>query len=138
MLPRQTAVGPRQWEEVHISSEQMVKDSRMGCMATRSEENIKLWLDKFRIVLKDLAQQSKTESFIENVATSFYNDDIMVFTPKGAPSSCQRTPRSSTSPLKSTARWAATLNMPGEWQAVQHKDRTEPRRLCGDWHRRHH
>lgn len=72
-----------QWEEVHISSEQMVKDSRMGCMATRSEENIKLWLDKFRIVLKDLAQQSKTESFIENVATSFYNDDIMVFTPKG-------------------------------------------------------
>ncbi len=72
-----------QWEEVHISSEQMVKDSRMGCMATRSEENIKMWLDKFRVVLKDLAQQSKTESFIENVATSFYNDDIMVFTPKG-------------------------------------------------------
>ncbi len=72
-----------QWEEVHISSEQMVKDSRMGCMATRSEENINQWLEKFRTVLKDLAQQSQTEDFIENVATSFYNDDIMVFTPHG-------------------------------------------------------
>lgn len=72
-----------QWEEVHISSEQMVKDSRMGCMATRSEENINIWLEKFRTVLKDLAQHSLTDSFIENVATSFYNDDIMVFTPKG-------------------------------------------------------
>lgn len=72
-----------QWEEVHISSEQMVKDSRMGCMATRSEESINIWLEKFRTVLKDLAQHSLTDSFIENVATSFYNDDIMVFTPKG-------------------------------------------------------
>lgn len=72
-----------QWEEVHISSEQMVKDSQRGCMATRSEENINIWLEKFRTVLKDLAQQSLTENFIENVATSFYNDDIMVFTPKG-------------------------------------------------------
>ncbi len=74
-----------QWEEVHISSEQMVHDSRFGCLTSRSEMNISLWLDRFRSVLKDLAQQSQTDRFLENVATSFYNDDIMVFTPQGRP-----------------------------------------------------
>lgn len=72
-----------QWEEVHISSEQMIHDSQFGCVASRSEANISLWLDKFRYILKDLANQSQNDNFIENVATSFYNDDIQVFTPQG-------------------------------------------------------
>lgn len=73
------------WQEVHISSQRMARDSRVGCMADDdSAKSVKKWIDKFRNILRDIAQQSHSESnFIENVVTSFYNDDIMVFTPKG-------------------------------------------------------
>lgn len=74
------------WQEVHISSERMIRDSQLGCMAQRSEDNIKRWIDKFRRVLRDLSRQNTDgSSFIENVVDSFYNDDIMTFTPKGKP-----------------------------------------------------
>ncbi len=74
------------WQEVHISSERMVRDSQLGCVAERSEDNIRRWIEKFRKVLLDIDRQSaKGTSFIENVVTSFYNDDIMTFTPKGMP-----------------------------------------------------
>ena len=75
------------WQEVHISSERMARDSRVGCMAEDdSESSVRKWIDKFRNVLRDIAQQGQDgTNFIENVVTSFYNDDIMTFTPNGKP-----------------------------------------------------
>lgn len=74
------------WQEVHISSRHMVCDSQLGCMANREEDNISRWIEKFRGVLRDLAHQSQyTPNFMETVVTSFYNDDIMTFTPEGKP-----------------------------------------------------
>ncbi len=73
------------WEEVHISSERMVRASQLGVVAERSEDNVRRWIDKFRTVLKDLEFHQKEGDFIENVVTTFYNDDILVFTPKGLP-----------------------------------------------------
>lgn len=74
------------WEEVHICSERMVRNSRYGCLSDRSEGNIRRWINKFRGVLKDIAQHGQDgTNFIENVVTSFYNDDIMTFTPQGKP-----------------------------------------------------
>ena len=73
------------WEEVHISSERMIRNSRLGCTSSRTEDSIKRWIEKFRSVLQDIANNTQEESFIENVVSSFYNDDIMVFTPKGKP-----------------------------------------------------
>lgn len=79
-------LSPRgKWEEIHISSERMVRNSRLGCTAERSEKNIKAWLDKFREILKDVAHHSNDMDFMEGVTSSFYNDDIMVFSPKGKP-----------------------------------------------------
>ena len=71
------------WEEVHISSERMIRASQLGVVAERSEDNVRRWIEKFRTVLKDLEFHQKEGDFIENVITTFYNDDIMVFTPKG-------------------------------------------------------
>lgn len=71
------------WEEVHISSERMVRASRLGCAAERTEENVSQWLEKFKSVLQDVAFHSKDMDYMDGVTSSFYNDDIMVFTPKG-------------------------------------------------------
>lgn len=71
------------WEEVHICSERMMRDSQLGCVAERNEQNIQRWIDKFREVLKDISYHANEGNFIESVVTSFYNDDIMCFTPKG-------------------------------------------------------
>ena len=73
------------WEEVHISSERMVRASQLGVVAERSEDNVRRWIENFRTVLKDMEFHQKEGDFIENVVTTFYNDDIMVFTPKGMP-----------------------------------------------------
>jgi len=71
------------WEEVHISTERMVRHNTIGIVAEREESNIRRWVDRFRNVLKDMEFHQKEGGFIQNVVTSFYNDDIMVFTPKG-------------------------------------------------------
>ncbi len=71
------------WEEVHISSERMVRKSQFGCVAESSETNITNWLEKFKLVLQDIAFHGKEVEYMEGVTSSFYNDDIMVFTPKG-------------------------------------------------------
>ena len=70
------------WEEIHISSERMVRNSRLGCAAERTESNLKAWLDKFKSVLEDVAYHSEMD-YMDGVTSSFYNDDIMVFTPAG-------------------------------------------------------
>lgn len=71
------------WEEVHISSDRMVRHSRLGCMAERTEENVFQWIRKFKEVLHDVAYHSKDMDYMDGVTSSFYNDDIRVFTPKG-------------------------------------------------------
>lgn len=45
------------WEEVRISSERMVRASRLGCTAKRTEENISQWLEKFKSVLQNVASK---------------------------------------------------------------------------------
>ena len=71
------------WEELHISSERMVRNGRLGCAAERTDENIQAWLDKFNDILKEVAGQEQGIDFMDGVTSSFYYDDIMVFTPKG-------------------------------------------------------
>lgn len=72
------------WQEVHMSSRRMKRNSRLGCIAERSDRNIHRWIDRFRDVLKELSRSHLDDSsFIEKVVTTFYNDDIMTFTPEG-------------------------------------------------------
>ena len=71
------------WEEVHISSERMVRNNQIGVVAERREDSVCLWIEKFRSVLKDLEFHQKDSDFIVDVSRAFYNDNIMVFTPKG-------------------------------------------------------
>lgn len=72
------------WQEVHISSEAMIRQSQLGCVAERSEDNIRMWIEKFRTVLHDtLSGSNRNERYMEDIITAFYNDDIQVFTPKG-------------------------------------------------------
>jgi GTP pyrophosphokinase len=72
-----------QWQELHISSERMVRNGRLGCAAERTDENIQAWLNKFNELLKEVADQEEGLDFMNDVTSSFYYDDIMVFTPKG-------------------------------------------------------
>lgn len=72
------------WQEVHISSERMTRMSQLGCVAERSEDNIQLWIEKFRKVLHDVINSANRDPrYMEDVITAFYNDDIQVFTPNG-------------------------------------------------------
>lgn len=71
------------WEEIHISSERMMRNGRLGCAAERTDENIQAWLNKFNELLKEVADQEGGMDFMDGVTSSFYYDDIMVFTPKG-------------------------------------------------------
>lgn len=73
------------WEEVHLLSEDMMEASQYGVMAGKDSDAIKDWLEKFRNLLHDISRHKADGHFIEKVVTSFYNDDIMVFTPKGHP-----------------------------------------------------
>lgn len=67
------------WEELHIASERMHRNSKLGCVVERGES----WMERFRDVLKDLAQSSDSLLFMESVKSSLYNEDIIAFTPHG-------------------------------------------------------
>lgn len=67
------------WEELHISSERMVRNSQLGCIVERGES----WMERFSGVLKDIADSSDGFYFMEGVSSSLYNEDIIAFTPKG-------------------------------------------------------
>ena len=72
------------WQEVHISSEAMIRQSQLGCVTERNETNIQMWIEKFRTVLHDtISGPKRNERYMEDIITAFYNDDIQVFTPKG-------------------------------------------------------
>ena len=69
------------WQEVHINSERMAEDSHRGLETRQSQEYIERWLHKFRNVLRDIGKHEVGIDFMEKVTATFYNDDIMVFTP---------------------------------------------------------
>lgn len=71
------------WEDVQICSEQMVECSKVGCMASLDESKVGEWIEKFKLVLKDIASETQETKYIEKVATNLYYDDVMVFTPHG-------------------------------------------------------
>lgn len=71
-----------EWEEVHISSDRMIYNSKMGCISERAA-GVNRWIARFRDVLQDIAYHSGEGGFIENVVSNFYYDDILVFTPEG-------------------------------------------------------
>ena len=70
------------WEEIHISSERMVRNSQLGCAAERTDD-IDSWLTKFRHILKDIKNHTHEIEYMDGITSSFYNDDIKVYTPKG-------------------------------------------------------
>lgn len=72
-----------QWEEIHISSERMVRKSRLGCVAERTESNVNSWVEKFRGMLTEISEVTDEADFLEVVDLGFPNDDILVFTPDG-------------------------------------------------------
>ena len=71
------------WEEVHISSERMIRKSQFGCIAESSETNITNWLERFKHVLQEIATRGKEVEYMDGVTSSFYNDDIIAYTPEG-------------------------------------------------------
>ena len=71
------------WEEVHISSERMIRKSQYGCIAESTETNITNWLEKFKHVLQEMATRGKEVEYMDGVTSSFYNDDIIAYTPDG-------------------------------------------------------
>lgn len=68
------------WEEIHVSSERMSRNACIGCAAEKSSS---FWIEKFRNLLKELAQSTDGDDFMESVKASFYPEDILVHTPKG-------------------------------------------------------
>lgn len=71
------------WQEIHISSERMVRHARLGCTADKDKDTSHVWLEKLRDILKDMAEHTDAIDFMDGVTSSFYNEDIMVYTPKG-------------------------------------------------------
>lgn len=73
------------WQEVHISSERMMRESQYGILLTdRSSADFNSWMEKFRVLLSDIRRNHPdANTFMESMAASFYNDDILVFSPKG-------------------------------------------------------
>lgn len=73
------------WQEVHISSDRMVRDSQLGCVSEKSQGNIRNWINRFKEALKtiDFTDNSEGPNYIDEVVKLFFNDDIMTFTPKG-------------------------------------------------------
>ena len=67
------------WEELHIASERMHRNSRLGCIVERGET----WLERFKTVLQNIAESGDGFNFMEGVSFSLYNEDILAFTPKG-------------------------------------------------------
>ena len=73
------------WEEVHICSHRMLLTSWYGYIAEREDGTSRRWIEKLKSILQDMACHSHEIDFMEGISTSFYNDDITVFTPEGRP-----------------------------------------------------
>ena len=67
------------WEELHIASERMHRNARLGCVVERDES----WLERFKEVLQNIARSGDGYVFMDSVSSSLYNEDILAFTPQG-------------------------------------------------------
>lgn len=63
-------------EEFHVGSYNMREQSYFGCIIENQEQ----WLVRFTKVLNELAEDP--ESLMLGIRDSFYNEDVVVFTPK--------------------------------------------------------
>ena len=66
-------------EEFHVSSDDMREQSYYGCIVESKEQ----WLERFTKVLAELAEDP--ESLMPGIRDSLFNEDIVVYTPKGHP-----------------------------------------------------
>jgi GTP diphosphokinase / guanosine-3',5'-bis(diphosphate) 3'-diphosphatase len=83
-----TVVGPRgKWVEVQIRSLRMDEVAEKGLAAhyrykgMKSESGLDNWLSKMREILE--SSEAGDSSFIDQVRSGLYSDEIFVFTPKG-------------------------------------------------------
>ena len=67
------------WEELHIASERMHRNARLGCIVEHDES----WLERFKAVLQNIAESGDGYVFMDSVSSSLYNEDILAFTPNG-------------------------------------------------------
>ena len=67
------------WEELHIASERMHRNAKLGCVVERGES----WIERFRSVLENVAESTEGYIFMDEIGSSLYNEDIIAFTPKG-------------------------------------------------------
>lgn len=73
------------WEEIHISSERMVKQAHLGLIATHQENADEPWIDKFRSMLQDIDENQANALFMDSVVAALYSEDITVYDPEGDP-----------------------------------------------------
>ena len=83
-----TVIGPRgRWVEVQIRTERMDEIAEKGLAAhfrykgQKSESGLDNWLSKMRDILE--SSEKEDSSFIDQVRSGLYTDEIFVFTPKG-------------------------------------------------------
>ena len=89
------------WEEIHISSEEMVRRTKLGIMLERIgnrradgdvrdanrllERGDREWIDKFCVMLERIAEGEGDIHFMEGVADALYAEDITVYDAAGTP-----------------------------------------------------
>jgi len=66
------------WEELHISSERMIRNSQLGCVMERDES----WMERVKLKLREIANDENL-LFMDSVKSMLYNEDIVAFTPRG-------------------------------------------------------
>lgn len=64
-------------EEFHVASDEMRLQSNYGCILDSEEQ----WLRRLTAVLKELSEDP--DSLMPGIRASLFNDDVLVFTPKG-------------------------------------------------------
>ncbi len=71
------------WMEVHIQSNEMRRVSQYGCLAEQG--NVDQWIERFKHVLQDFsASATTTGQTFDDMVSSFYHDDIIVFASDGS------------------------------------------------------
>ena len=83
----------------------------------RSEDRVE-WLKQLVDWQKELQDP---QEFVETLKVDLFEDEVFVFTPKGEVKSLPPAPRRSTSPTRSTPRWATAA-----WARGQRQDRAAP------------
>ena len=75
------------WEEIHISSERMVKQAHLGLIASNADnpDQEYAWVDKFRSMLQDIDDNYTNALFMDSVVAALYSEDITVYDPDGDP-----------------------------------------------------